>query len=84
MDDASNTPRAKPLFWYKATDHPQDNGQWVAYGIGGRYSMQKERDHVLLWWAEDNFRWERCKDFAEAREKAEADWQAKFAERLLP
>jgi hypothetical protein len=77
-------PRAKPLFWYKSTDHPQDGGEWTAHGIGGRYTLQKEQDHVLLWWADDNFVWEKCADYAEAKAKAEADWQKKFAERMLP
>ncbi len=76
---------ARPLFWRKATDHPQDGGEtgWVADGISGRYSAQKQRDGTwLLWWAHDNFIWEACATFAEAKEKAEADWQARFRRQL--
>lgn len=77
--------RAKPLFWRKATDHPQDSGQWVADGIAGRYSAEKQKDGSwLLWWAHDNFIWEKCADFAEVKRKAEADWQARFADRIHP
>jgi hypothetical protein len=75
--------RAKALFWRKSTDHPQDDGQWVADGIGGRYSAEKQRDGSwLLWWAHDNFIWEACADFAEVKRKAGADWQQRFAERI--
>ena len=71
---------AKPLYWRKATDHPQDAGQWVADGISGRYSAEKQRDGTwLLWWAHDNFIWEACKDFAEVKAKAEKDWQTRYA-----
>jgi len=74
---------AKPLYWRKSTDHPQDSGQWVANGIGGRYSAEKQRDGSwLLWWAHDNFIWEACGTFAEVKEKAEADWQQRFADRV--
>lgn len=74
---------AKPLFWRKATDHPQDSGAWVADGISGRYSADKQRDGKwLLWWAHDNFIWEECADFAEVKAKAENDWQRRFADKL--
>lgn len=74
---------AKSLYWRKATDHPQDSGQWVADGIGGRYSAEKQRDGSwLLWWAHDNFIWEACATFAEVKEKAEVDWQKRFADRV--
>lgn len=78
--------RAKPLFWRKPTDHPQDRetASWVANGIGGQYSIEPQRDGTfLLWWAHDNFIWEKCETIKEAKTKADADWQKRFAERLL-
>lgn len=74
---------ARPLFWRKPTDHPQDGeGDWVADGIGGRYSLDKQRDGTwLLWWAHDNFIFEKCATFAEGKQKAEADWQQRYADK---
>jgi hypothetical protein len=76
---------AKPLFWRKPTDHPQDreSASWVANGIGGQYSIEPQRDGTfLLWWAHDNFIWEKCETIKEAKAKADADWQKRFAERM--
>lgn len=75
---------AKPLQWRKPTDPPHDPGGalWVANGIGGRYSITKKRGDILLWWAHDEFVWEECASVVEAKAKAEADWQARFAEHI--
>lgn len=77
--------KAKPLRWRKPTDHPQDNEDalWVADGIGGRYSITDQGDHVLLWMAEDNFAWQRFATVMQAKDAAEVNWQREFAKRLL-
>ena len=71
---------AKPLTWRKPQDNGQDYGQedakLLADGIGGIYAIEKDG---LLWWAHDPFQWKQCKDVAEAKAVAEADWQKRFA-----
>lgn len=80
---AKNGP-AKPLVWREPTDHPQDGfGDEdivaVADGIGGRYSIRRERDgSFLLWWAHDEFLWAACASINGAKVKAEVDWQTRF------
>lgn len=80
---------AKPLEWRKPTDHPQDGCAedgciLVAEGIGGQYQINRDTSDgsILLWWAHDNFIWEACASVHEAKQKAEADWQKRFRERL--
>ena len=69
----------KPLEWREPKDDGDDFGHendfLIADGIGGKYSIQQEADHMLLWWAWDGFVWERCESVDEAKSKAEADWQ---------
>lgn len=77
---------AAPLHWRKPTDHPQDGfGEpgilLVADGIGGRYSINDSGSGILLWWAHDEFVWEACLSVEDAKAKAEADWQRRYAER---
>ena len=81
---AKNGP-AQALNWRDPTDHPQDGGDEentvaVADGIGGRYSIQQERDgSFLLWWAHDNFLFLQCASVNGAKVAAEVDWQKRFA-----
>lgn len=71
---------AKPLKWRKPQDTGQDFGRegaaWIADGIGGVYAVEADG---LLWWAHDPFQWRQCKDVAEAKAVAEADWQKRYA-----
>lgn len=77
--------RAKPLQWRKPTDHPSEDDEAVATadGIGGKYSITRESDHYLLWWAWDCFVWEKHPTIEAAKSAAEADWQQRWADCAL-
>ncbi len=75
---------AKPLNWRKPTDNGSDFGHegdlLIADGIGGHYSITA--DQVVgfnLWWAADEFTFVACPTIEDAKAKAEADWQARYA-----
>jgi len=84
---AKNGP-AKPLEWREPMDHPQDGWEddivAVADGLGGRYSICRESDHFLLWWAHDNFLFLQCASVNGAKVAAEVDWQKRIAAVLKP
>ena len=78
---------AKPLNWRKpqpfGNDFGNEDKMFVADGIGGKYSIEKETDHFLLWDAFDTFIWTSHATLNAAKAAAEADWQKQFAARAL-
>jgi hypothetical protein len=72
---------ARPLRWYKPTDHPQDSEDalWMAHGIGGRYSIQEDLDKFIVWLADDEFRFITCESVGECKATAEEHWQKAVA-----
>lgn len=74
---------AKPLHWYKGTDHPQDDdgedAAGMVWGIGGRYRITRGRGDFLLWLARDEFVWTSHPTIKAAQDAAEADWQKAYA-----
>ncbi len=81
MDDVEKI--AKPLFWRKASDHPQDwQGDLIAFGLGGRYSIRTDDYGVHVWWPEDEFTFTTYPDMKAAKAAAERHWQTEFAKRL--
>lgn len=82
--------KARALEWREPTNHPMDLAHGsilVADGIGGKYhvsalqliDLQEGTMGHLLWWAHDEFIWEPCLSIEDAKAKAEADWQARYA-----
>lgn len=75
---------AKPLNWRKPTSSGADFGYedalLMADGIGGKYSIATDKvAGFLLWWAEDEFTFAECATVEDAKAKAEADWQERYA-----
>jgi hypothetical protein len=74
---------ARPLNWREPTDHPQDGFGAedivsIAPGIGGRYSISREKDGTfLLWMAHDEFIWQSFSSVENAKDAAERDWQSR-------
>lgn len=71
----------RPLRWYKPTDHPCDreDALWMAMGYGGRYSIQEDGGHYIVWMADDEFTFEQGESVDACKTIAERHWQSQIA-----
>lgn len=71
----------RPLRWYKPTDHPCDreDALWMAMGYGGRYSIQEDGGHYIVFMADDEFAFEQGESVDACKAIAERHWQSQIA-----